>query len=99
MAVFDIVKSHDIELEGLIHNEAQGGKSELDSSFYHFKRQLKICMLRFKSAILTPQHMANYMEYANGVKNYRFDIIELNRKHLELLHYAKDQHYGALKTA
>ena len=56
-------------------------------------------MLRFKSAILTPQHVANAMEHANGVKNYRFDIIELNRKHLKLLCDAKAQHYGALKTS
>ena len=98
MATFDIVKSHNLELEGLIHNEAQDGKTELDSSFYHFKRQLKKYMLRFKSTILTPQHMANAMEYANGVKNYLFGIIELNKCHLDLLFDTKDQYYGALQS-
>ena len=56
-------------------------------------------MCQYKSAILTPQHMANAMEYTNGVKNYQFDIIELNRSHLDLLFDTKDQYYGALKNA
>ena len=42
MAIFDIVKSYDVELEGLIHGEEQDGKKELDSSFYYLKRQLKM---------------------------------------------------------
>ena len=35
VAVFDIVKSHHLKLQGLIHNESQDGKTELDSSFFN----------------------------------------------------------------
>ena len=33
VATFDLVKSHGLDLIGLTHNEAQDGKTELDSSF------------------------------------------------------------------
>ena len=37
VATFDFVKSHGLNLIGLMHNEAQDRKTELDSSFFYFK--------------------------------------------------------------
>ena len=36
-AIFDVVKYHGLSLIGLMHNEAQDRKTELDSSFFYFK--------------------------------------------------------------
>ena len=44
VAIYDIVKSHGLQLIGIIifiYPEAQDVKSELDAGFYQFKRQLK----------------------------------------------------------
>ena len=84
-------------MKGIIHNEAQDGKTELDSWFYHFKRQLKKWMSRFKCAVLTPNHMAEAMEYSTGVKGMRFDIVRLKRNQLDGLFEDKEKCYGALK--
>ena len=92
------MKSHHLKLQGLIHNESQDGKTELDSSFFHFKLHLKKYMNHYKTSILTPQDMARAMEYASGVKNFRFDIVEFNRTHLDLLFDSNDKYYGALKN-
>ena len=40
VAAFDVVKSHGLNLIGLMHNEAKDEKTELDSSFFHFKFHL-----------------------------------------------------------
>ena len=97
VAAFDIARSHGLRVAGIIHNEAQDGKTELDSWFFHFKRQLKKWMSRFKCAVLTPRHMAEAMEYSTGVKGMRFDIVRLDRTHLAGLFDGKTQFYGALK--
>ena len=97
VAVFDVVRSHGLAVKGIIHNEAQDGKTELDSWFYHFKRQLKKWMSRFKCAVLTPNHMAEAMEYSTGVKGMRFDIVRLKRNQLDGLFEDKEKCYGALK--
>ena len=46
VAAFDIARSHGLRVAGIIHNEAQDWKTELDSWFFHFKRQLKKWMSR-----------------------------------------------------
>ena len=97
VAAFDVAKSHGLSVAGIIHNEAQDGKTELDSWFFHFKRQLKKWMSRFKCAVLTPRHMAEAMEYSTGVKGMRLDIVRLDRNHLDRLFDDKGQFYGALK--
>ena len=97
VAIFDIARSHGLKIRTILHNEAQDGKTELDSWFFHFKRQLKKWMNRYKSAVLTPRHMAEAMAYSTGVKGMRFDIVRLDRIWLDALFGDKGAYYGALK--
>ena len=78
VAVFDVVQSYGLQLLGLIHNEAQDGKTELDSSFYHFKHQLHKYIGRFKASVLTPNDMTKAMNYGKGLKNSQLDVVQFN---------------------
>ena len=83
VADFDVVRSHGLSLIGLIHNEAQYGKTELDSSFYHFKFQLKKYVRKTKGAVLTQFDMARAMEYSNGIANSKFEMLQFSRNHID----------------
>jgi len=98
VAAFDIARSHGLKIKYILHNEAQDGKTELDSWFFHFKRQLTKWMNRWTLAVLTPSHMAEAMGYSTGVKGMRFDIVCLDRPWLESLFGDKGEYYGALKN-
>ena len=41
VAAFDVLRSHRLKLIGVIPDEAQDGKTKLDSLFYHFKASLR----------------------------------------------------------
>ena len=69
VACFDVVKSHGLNLDGIIHNEAQDGKTELDSTFFHFKFHLRKYIRCYKTNVLTPSDMAKAMLHENGLKN------------------------------
>ena len=64
LAAFDVVASHGLILAGVVHNEAQDGKTELDSTFFHFKQRLKKHLYATKLAVLTPYYIATAMEYS-----------------------------------
>ena len=98
VAAFDVARSCELKLIGLIHNEDQDGKTELDSSFYHFKFQLKKLIRKTKGAVLTPYEMARAMEYSNGIDNSRFDILQFSRNRLDELFYDQINYYGKLNT-
>jgi hypothetical protein len=97
VASFDIVKSHGLTLLGIIHNEAQDGKTELDSSFFHFKNQINKYVIGNKTSVLTPSDMAEAMKYKGGLKNSRFDVILLDRNWLDILLDDKGQFYGLFR--
>ena len=97
VAAFDVVASHGLQLNGIIHNESQDGKTELDSSFAHFKLQLRKYIRHYKSSVLTPFDMAKAMQYNGGVCNYRLDIVSFSRNYLDYLFGDKGEYYGKLK--
>lgn len=68
IAWFDVVRSHGLNIIGIIHNEAQHEKKELDSTFIQFKFHLRKYVCRYKTDVLTPSDMANAMSYGNGLK-------------------------------
>ena len=76
------------------HNEAQDGKGELDAGFWYFKQQLQKWIRRFKTAVLTPSHMVEAMRYSTGVRNFRLDVVELNRSYLDDLFDNNRSYYG-----
>ena len=98
VAPFDAVRSNGLKLIGLIHNEDQDGKTKLDSSFYHFKFQLKKNFRKTKGAVLTPCGMARAMEHSNVIANSRFDTLQFSRNRLDELFDDNINHYGKLKT-
>ena len=97
MAAFDITKSHGLILLGIIHNEAQDGKTELDSSFFHFKYQLHKYASYYKGSVLTPSDMGRAMSFGRGLQNSRFDIVLFDRNHLDALFDDKGKYYGVFK--
>ena len=96
VAAFDVVKSHGLRLINIIHNEAQDGKTELDSSFYHFKQQLYKWSRFHKTSVLTPRDMANAMYYGRGLPNCRFDIVQFDRPYLNKLYDESGDYYGKM---
>ena len=97
IACFDIARSHGLKVMVLIHNEAQDGKTQLDTSFYYFKRQLLKWSRYYTCGVLTPSHMKEAMEHSNGVKGMRFDIVDFDRTRLTELFADPKRYYGALK--
>ena len=98
VAPFDAVRSNGLKLIGLIHNEAQDRKTELDSSFYHFKFQLKKHVRKTKGAVLTPCDMARAMEYSNFITNSIFDMLQFRRNQLDELFDENINYCDKLKT-
>ena len=84
-------------MRGILHNESQDGKTELDSTFFHFKHQLRKYIRHGKSSVLTPSDMSDAMKYNNGLRNSHFNIVELNRNYLDKLFDDKGTYYGKLK--
>ena len=92
------MRSHGLKLIRLIQNEAQDRKTELDSSFYHFKFQLKKNVSKTKGAVLTPHDMARAMECSNGIDNSRFDMIQFSLNRLDKLFDDHNNCRGKSKT-
>ena len=95
---FDVVKSHGFNLIRLTHNEVQDGKTDLDSSFYHLKFQLKKHVRKTKYDALTPCDMVRAMEHQSGIANSRFYMLQFSHKRLDELFDENANHYGKLKT-
>ena len=90
-ATFDVVRSRRLKLIGLTRNEAQDRKTELDSSFHHFKFQHKKRTRKNKGAALSLHSMIRAMEHSSGIASRGSGMLQFSRNRLnELL--------GKLKT-
>ena len=78
VAAFDVVISHGLKQIVLIRNEDKDEKTDLGSSFYHFKFQLKKHIRKTKGAFLNPYDIERLMEYSNGIANSRFDTLQFS---------------------
>ena len=97
VAAFDIASSHGWQLTGIIHNESQDGKTELDSAFFHYKFQIHKYISATKGSVLTPGDMLKAMQYGKGLNNSNFFVILFDRKRLFELFDDKGKLYGKLK--
>ena len=81
----------------ILHNEPQDGKTGLDSSFFHFKHQLREYICHNKSSVITPSDMSDTMKYNRGVRNFHFNIVGFSQNYLDKLFDDKGAYYRTLK--
>lgn len=68
-----------------MHNESKDRKTELDSPFFHLKRQLKKHVWHNKSSVLAPSDISDAMKYNSDVWIFHFNITGFSCNHLDKL--------------